>query len=174
MITIICGTNRKNSKTLAVSGIYKNILAAKNTESCIFSMEQLPGTFSASHLDKEKSHAFRELLEKYILPSRKMIFVIPEYNGSFPGILKTFIDGCPPSAFHYKKAALTGISDGRAGNLRGLDHLTSILNHLRVEVLSAKPKISDIEKELNEAGNGFHNPEITKTIERQIDSFLTF
>jgi NAD(P)H-dependent FMN reductase len=48
-----------------------------------------------------------------------------------PGSLKLFIDACSvreyKQNFKGKKAALVGIASGRAGNLRGMDHLTGVM-----------------------------------------------
>ena len=39
--------------------------------------------------------------------SEKFVFIVPEYNGSFPGVLKTFIDGLAfPDTFEQKKNVL--------------------------------------------------------------------
>ena len=74
-----------------------------------------------------------------------LFFVIPEYNGSFPGIFKAFIDASDiRSSFHGKKVCLIGVSDGRAGNLRGMDHLTNICGHMKMNVLNLKIPISSV------------------------------
>jgi NAD(P)H-dependent FMN reductase len=54
------------------------------------------------------------------------------------------IDSCDPSIFKGKKIALIGISSGRAGNIRGLDHVMTVFNYLQSEVYSNKLPISQI------------------------------
>ena len=85
-----------------------------------------------------------------MLAADKFWFVFPEYNGGIPGMLKLFLDAISVRAykatFHGKKACLTGISTGRAGNLRGLDQLTNILNYLQVIVHPNKVPISSISR----------------------------
>ncbi len=44
-----------------------------------------------------------------------------------------------------KKAGLIGVASGHAGALRPLDHFTHILHHLKMEVLSSKPKLSNVD-----------------------------
>ncbi len=83
--------------------------------------------------------------------------MIPEYNGSYPGILKFFLDACSireyNASFHGgKKAGLLGVASGRAGNLRGLDQLTGVLNYLKISVMPIHQPISSIEKLMNEGG----------------------
>ena len=72
-----------------------------------------------------------ELEKKWLLPAEKYIFISPEYNGSIPGVLKCLIDVSDvKKVWKGKKALLTGVSKGRAGNLRGMDHLTGIMHYV--------------------------------------------
>ena len=84
------------------------------------------------------------------------MFIIPEYNGSFPGILKYFIDTISTTGFnetfHNKKALLIGVSQGRAGNLRGLTHFASILMHMNVTVIPQSLPLSTIDNKWDEKG----------------------
>ena len=49
-----------------------------------------------------------------------------------------------------KKALLTGVSTGRAGNLRGMEHLTGILHYMRVIVHPNKFPISVVDRLFND------------------------
>ena len=51
-------------------------------------------------------------------------------------------------SFKGKKVALIGVSAGRAGNLRGMEHLTGFLNYLGMIVYPDKLPISNIEQQL--------------------------
>ena len=75
--------------------------------------------------------------------------------------------------FRGKKAALVGVASGRAGNLRGLDHLTDILHHLQVEVLSFKVPISKLDEVLDENG-AVANKEILDALDKQAEMLINF
>jgi NAD(P)H-dependent FMN reductase len=173
MITILCTTHRPASRTMSVASFYRNLLQSKGTEAVILSMDELPRDFILTDMFDRRTDTFLDIINNKIVPAEKLIAVVPEYNGSLPGIFKTFLDACPPEIFYGKKTALTGIADGRAGNQRGLDHLTSIFHHLKMEVLSTRVLISGIAKEMNENG-GFNNPATVRLIEKQLDLFLKF
>jgi len=80
-----------------------------------------------------------------MLETEKFVFIVPEYNGSFPGVLKTFIDGLAfPATFNNKKCALVGISSGVLGAGMALSHLTDIFNYCGMNVLALKPKLANI------------------------------
>jgi chromate reductase, NAD(P)H dehydrogenase (quinone) len=99
---------------------------------------------------------------------------VPEYNGTFPGVFKMLLDNSDiKTAWWHKRAMLVGVAAGRAGNLRGLDHLTNILNYIKVLVLPSKVPISNIAAELTDAGH-FASEATLKTAEAQVQDFLDF
>lgn len=150
MIQIICSTNRNDSVSKVISETYKDIFEELNQESNIIYLSELPEDFAFSALydnaGKNKDfNPFRELM----LNAQKFVFVVPEYNGSFPGVLKTFIDGLIfPDTFTHKKAALVGLSSGIQGAGLALSHLTDIFNYCGMHILAQKPKLMHIEKNL--------------------------
>jgi len=79
----------------------------------------------------------------------------------------------PPPFFKEKKAALVGVSSGRAGNMRGMDQFTAILNHLKVDVLSSKPKLSGIES-LVDADNNLQDDYTIKSLEQHAKDIVDF
>lgn len=106
-------------------------------------------------------------------PSSRFIFIIPEYHGSMPGILKLLIDVLDAkTAFKNKKAALVGIATGRAGNLRGMDHLSSVLQHMGVTVMPYMLPVSRVQDELTDL-HTLKEPTL-KVVNRHIDEFLAF
>ena len=146
MITIISGTNRPNNFSIHLAKYYQAQLINKGQEVQVLDLQELPDDFLFSSSYGKQSEAFEKLSEQYILTADKFVFILPEYNGSYPGVVKAFIDCVAPKYFHHKKAALVGLSAGHAGNLRGMEHLTGVLHYLQVEVLSKKPKLSGFER----------------------------
>lgn len=173
MITIIVGTNRKNSYSLKVAEYYHRELDKKGFGSEIISLEELPDNFIISDLYGARSDAFQPIQERISLTT-KFIFIIPEYNGSFPGILKTFIDGCLfPDSFVGKKAALVGISSGKYGNIRGVEHFTGICHYLNLHTLPLRIHIPHIRQELDQDID-FHKEDTLHFTNQQIEEFLRF
>lgn len=147
MITIVVGTNRKNSVSREVANYYQSILSTKGMDSQIVDLVDLPEDFTQTALYENNGNnsAFNIMRDK-VQSSEKLVFVVPEYNGSFPGILKAFIDGFKyPEGVRDKKAALIGISSGVQGAVFAMSHLTDIFNYLGMHVLAIKPKLAGIE-----------------------------
>jgi len=173
MITIISSTNRPNSNTLKVAKYYQKLLLQKGQEANILSLTELPDTFIATDLYGKRSEAFRLILD-VINQSDKFLFIIPEYNGSYPGILKVFVDACDfPESFYEKKAALTGISSGKYGNIRGVDHFTGVCHYFNLHVLPLKLHIANIKTELDENASLFKEDTV-KFVNEQVDKFIAF
>lgn len=173
MITIISGTNRPSSNTLKVAKYYQKTLKLKGMETHLFNLEDLPGTLISSDLYGKRSPEF-EAIQQMIVQTTKFLFIIPEYNGSFPGVLKTFIDACNfPDSFYDKKAALVGVSSGKYGNIRGIDHFGGVCSYLHLNVLPLRLHIATIKAELDEQGN-FFKEDTLKFTDQQMDKFIAF
>jgi chromate reductase len=173
MTLIISCTNRPNSNTFILAKYYQKSLAEKGLESNILSLTDLPETLIHSDLYGKRSAAFQEIQDK-VTAAKKFLFIVPEYNGSFPGILKLFIDACKfPDSFYDKKAALVGHSTGKYGNIRGIDHLTGVCNYINLHVLPLKIHIPAIHTELNENGNLFKEDTVKFTND-QMNRFIKF
>lgn len=165
MYTIISGTNRIGSHTEKVAKEYQRILSKKNIEAKIFTLLDL----DVLH----RSPEFLKIESEILIPTQKFIFIIPEYNGSYPGVLKTMIDNSDiKKVWYFKKALLTGVATGRAGNLRGMDHLADTLHYLKMNVHYNKLPISLIDKMLDKKGR--LNEETSKVANDQVDEFISF
>ena len=149
-ITIISSSNREENKSKLFAELCAKLLEDQGVNARIFSLQDLPIIQSGAEMYDYENSPVSQIVEKYLTPVDKLIFVVPEYNGSFPGILKLFIDSVKPKHFNFKKAALVGISSGRAGNVRGMDHLTNILNYVKVDVFHHKLPIASIDHMLTE------------------------
>src|ERR1700712_4819731 len=166
MITIISATNRPGSSTLKVAKYYQKKMAEKGIEAGLLSLMDLPDTLIASDLYGKRSTEF-EPIQDIVTATDKFIFIIPEYNGSFPGVLKVFIDACNfPESFYDKKAALVGVSAGKYGNIRGIDHFTGVCHYMHLNVMPLKIHIGSIKSELDENNNFFKDDTLKYTDEQ--------
>jgi NAD(P)H-dependent FMN reductase len=139
----------------------------------LFSFEMLPENIAFGEVFNKRSDNFQQLLNEFILPAQKLVFIVPEYNGSFPGILKVFLDAVHPDVNRGKKTALLGVSSGRAGNLRGMDHLAGILNYLGMHVHPNKLPVSSI-LTLLDADGKIKDEGTLKSIEKHSIDIVTY
>jgi len=173
MITIIAATNRPNSNTLKVAKYYQRQLKEKGADASLFSLEHLPADVLNTDMYGKRSEAFQEI-QNMVNNTEKFLFIMPEYNGSYPGVLKVLIDACNfPDSFYDKKAALVGISSGKYGNIRGVDHFTGVCHYIHLHILPLRLHIPNIKTELDAEGN-FNHPDTIKFTNEQIEKFIKF
>ena len=180
MITVISGTNRKNSETLLFAKHYTERFRSLSQESIkLLALEDLPQ--SMLHPDMyaadQQSKELADIQDEFMIPADKFFILVPEYNGSIPGIMKLFLDACSvreyKATFKHKKVGLAGIASGRAGNLRGMDHLASVFHHVGSLVFPNMLPISSISQLVDENKTITHEKTL-KTIDNQIETFLAF
>jgi len=165
MYLIISGTNRRESFTLRIAQLYQSVLQKKNIQAHVLSLVGL------DLLDRNP--AVLQLEKEWLLPAEKYIFISPEYNGSIPGVLQCLIDVSDVrKVWKNKKALLTGVSKGRAGNLRGMDHLTGIMHYVGTVVHPNKLPISIVDTLFNE--NEMAHLETLRAISQQLEEFISF
>lgn len=174
MITIVSGTNRKKANSFKIAVQYKEILKELGADANILDLEDLPADFltTAFYENTGKNEGFRPMMD-LMKQSEKFVFIVPEYNGSFPGILKLFLDALEfPSPLAGKKCALVGLSSGVQGSALAMSHLTDIFNYLGMHVLAQKPKLMGINDRMQ---NGEVTDELgVQLLKEQAEALLKF
>jgi len=179
MITIISGTNRTNSRTRLVANHYLEVFQKLTDQPVeLLGLEDVPVDMLSASMYSEsgQSDSLKAIQDKYLLPAQKYFILSPEYNGSIAGILKLFIDAVSvreyKATFKGKKAGLAGVGSGRAGNLRGMDHLSAVLHHVGTDVMPLKLPISQIETLLE--NDKIVDEGTLTSIENQVKAFLEY
>lgn len=165
MFTIISATNRKGSNTLKVSKEYQHYFSEEGVQVRIYSLEDFHSMF--------KDADFERLEEELLIPTQKFVFIMPEYNGSFPGIFKLMMDISDITrCWFHKKVMLVGVANGRAGNLWGLDNMTNMCHYMKMNVLPNKLPISSVSNELKD--ERFYQEATLNAVRNQIRQFIEF
>ncbi|WP_304236829.1 NADPH-dependent FMN reductase [Jiulongibacter sediminis] len=173
-VGILVGTNRPSAMTLEMAMYYKEKLEEIGEEVVLMDLGQLPEdfAFSALYANKGKSEGYNGFQAK-LDSVDKCIILAPEYNGSYPGVLKTFIDGLRyPDSFRDKKVALVGLANGVQGNAVGLGHLNDVLSYMGANVLGLRVKLGEIARHFD--ANKISHPLYEKFVNEQIEKFLSF
>lgn len=150
MITVLSGTNRPASRTRRFADHFADLLAHLGQPAQLLDLTDVPAAyFTTTMYEAAAVHPeLRRLQQRYVLEADKLAIFVPEYNGSYPGVLKLFVDGISVNDyaenFRDKRVALVGVSSGRAGNLRGVDHLSDVIAHMGGWVLPNRLPISGV------------------------------
>lgn len=103
-----------------------------------------------------------------------LVFVVPEYNGSFPGILKLMLDYMPfPDALVHKPIAYIGEASGAFGALRAVEQLQLIMNYRNAFSYPERIFIQRISKSFTNE-DGPTDPLTSKLLDEQCRGFVNF
>ncbi len=178
MIAVIQGSNRAGNATRAFVDHIRAHLANTGVESSLIDVEAMPGSVLHPRMYEEGTEsAFLDAAEKTLRAADRWIIVFPEYNGSYPGALKLFIDALSvrdlTTLFGGKLIGLVGTASGRAGNLRGIDHLSVVLGSVGAVVLPQSLPISLVHTLVDESGQ-LADADTEKAIGAYLDRLLQF
>jgi len=172
---LVASTSRVPSRSRWVAQHYRQLLRERGVEVDLLSLDEIPSSILDSTLyrnPRQPNEAWESIQER-VHTARKFIFVIPEYNGSFPGILKVWIDALEyPGSLRGKKACMLGLSDGTQGSALAMSHFADVLNYAGVHTLAFRPRFIHIGKNISDGG--LQNPDYIKEMNIQIEQFLDF
>jgi chromate reductase len=155
----------KNSNVLAlVGGICKNSLNQRlyneivrlnttNISFQTFDISSLP--FFSQDIENnppENVVNFQNIVQN----ADAVIFITPEYNRSFPGVLKNAIDWCTrpygKNLWKRKSAAIIGASVGKIGTFGAQQHLKNVCNFLDMNLMNQPEFYFDASASMDENG----------------------
>lgn len=172
-LKIISSTDRPNSNALKVSTYIQKLYQKKGIDPEVISLADFPLEDTAGGKYGKKIPAIEKFREP-ILRADGLVFVIPEYNGGFPGILKMFIDYLPfPKAFEKMPMAFVGESDGAFGALRAVEQFQMVANYRNALQFPERVFISRVRKEFDEK-EGLKDDFKQNLLESQVENFIKF
>ncbi len=173
MFTIISGTNRPGSNALRVAREIEKIYRAQGEPVEILDLLELPAEIFHPSSYAAKPAGF-ERFARSVTGSSGLVVVTPEYNGSFPGVLKYFIDMLPfPESFQSRPVCFVGLAAGQWGALRSIEQLQMIFSYRNAHLFPQRVFIPAIHDHLSEDGN-LKTPEIHQRLRGQAEGFIRF
>jgi len=173
MITVISGTNRPGSNTRKIAVLIQEMLEGNGEKVRLLDLTELPSEIFADSSYASKPSSFAAFQEQ-ILETDGLLTVVPEYNGSFPGVLKYFIDMLSfPESLYEKPAAFVGISSGRWGGLRAVEHLEMVFQYRHAHLFGRRCFIPSVGSVLDENGR-LTDPDIVDRLKNSVLDFAGF
>jgi len=174
MIEVVSGTNRpgSNTKRLAtlILGLYKDL----GVEAQLLSLEEMPPEIFDPRSYAEKPDSFSPLADR-VLQSSGLHVVVPEYNGSFPGVMKYFIDMLKfPESFEHRCVCFTGQAAGVWGAFRSVEQLQMIFGYRNAYIMPERVWIPSINEKWDRVGVSFKDESILKRLSAQVAAFAEF
>lgn len=171
MIEIISGTDRPNSNTLKVSELLLQDYRELKVPAEILDISQLDFRDAAGGSYKGAKGTFLTGVER-VTRADGLVFVVPEYNGSFPGSLKLFIDYWRyPESFEYRPVAFVGIGL-RWGGLRPVEHLQQVFGYRNAFILPHRVFIPNVKNAFKDGK--IADPIVADLLKVQARDFVKF
>lgn len=171
-IVVVCGTNRE--------GALSRLLAAEVAESYrslghsvdALDMNELPSEILQPTAYGKAPPSVRALVERF-LTSDGAVFVVPEYNGSYPGILKLFVDMLPyPEGFDSRPCAFIGLAAGQFKSLRAVEHFQQVAGYRNAYLFPRRLFIGDSFKQF--VDGKLANDELSQRLRDQAHGFVQY
>ena len=173
MIAVIAGTNRPGSNTLKVARLAEKILVDHSDEVAFIDLAALPPDLMAGASYATKPDGF-DVFQEVVLAAQGILTVVPEYNGSFPGILKYFVDMLRfPESLYEKPAGIIGLSSGRWGALRAVEQIQMVFQYRHAHLYGRRVFIPDVGSAIDATG-GLVDPDIARRVDTMVRGFSTF
>jgi chromate reductase len=149
MITVISATNRKDSNTIRVAKIAQSRLEASGVKTQFLDLATLPRELFVPEHYWNTPPSF-EPFQKMVLDTDGILVVVPEYNGSFPGVFKYFIDLLKfPESLQNMPVAFVGVAAGVFGALRSIEQLEHIFHYRGAHLFNRFVLLPKVEEKLN-------------------------
>ena len=171
-ILVVCGTNRDGALTriLAkqVAGMHENL----GSEVDFLDMNELPADALLPTAYKEKTPEVQAMVDRFVA-SDGAVFVVPEYNGSYPGILKLFVDMLPfPEGFDSRPCAFIGLAAGQFRSLRAVEHFQQVAGYRNAYLYPRRVFIGDSFSQFEDGK--LKDDELVQRLSKQAEGFVEF
>ncbi len=172
-VLIISGTNRPGSNAMKIATVLAGHYRRAEVPVDLLSLVDLPEAIYRPEAYAQKPLGFVAIQQR-VLAASGLHVVSPEYTGSFPGVLKYFLDMLKyPDSFHRKPVAFVGEASGVWGGLRAVEQLQLVFAYRNAHVYPERVFISAVEQKLDSAGL-LVDAEIDARLRRQAEGFAGF
>ncbi len=171
-LVVIPGTNRAGSQSLRLARLVESDYRALGSTTDLLELA-LGAEFLEPTAYKQPAPAVSALVARF-LKADGVVFIVPEYNGSYPGVLKLFIDMLPyPQGFDQRPCAFIGLAAGQFQGLRAVEHLQGVAGYRNAHCYAGRVFIGNSHQLLDAAG-ALANRDLATRLMQQAAGFHHF
>ena len=171
-INILSATDRPGSNAMKVSH-YAGKKLKERAEVEIISLRDYPFQDIIGGRYADNIDSVDEFNDRF-LDADGILFVIPEYNGGFPGVLKLFYDYLPfPKALKGVPVSLIGEAAGAFGALRPVEQFSQLLTYRNAIIFPEQMVIQRVNESFD-MEMGMKNEKQQKFLDDQLEKFPEF
>ncbi|HEX6436342.1 MAG TPA: NAD(P)H-dependent oxidoreductase [Candidatus Binatia bacterium] len=146
-IPVILGTTRKGRMSEHAARFMAGQIEKRNgIKTELIDLSQLPMPIDDAG-EAIKDAAFSEKMTM----ADALVIVTPEYNHSFPGLLKHILDSCLKEYIH-KAAGLVGVSAGPFGGVRAIQDFLPVIRELGLVNIFWDVNFGNVSKVFDDSG----------------------
>ena len=146
-IVIIHGTKRQGNRSQHVAKLVQQIgHTIEDVEVELINPADFP------QVQNDGSGVGKNEYNELVDSADGFIIIAPEYNHSFPGALKTLLDGALKEYIH-KPVVLMGVSAGGWGGVRVIEHLLNVVRELGLVASFADVQWPKVQNAFDKEGN---------------------
>ena len=172
-ILIIAGTNRPNSNAVRIARVLVKHYTELNVPHDLLDLHDLPREMFDPRSYASKPTSVQQLQQR-VVGALGLHLVVPEYNGSFPGVLKYFIDMLKfPESFEAKPVAFVGEANGANGAMRAVEHLQQVFGYRNAHIFPERVFVAGVKEKVSPDGQ-IADPNIAERFARQARRFAEY
>lgn len=146
-IPVILGTTRKGRRSAhAARFVHGELVKREGVDSDLIDIAELPLPVDDAG-EEIKDPVFSEKMNH----ADGLVIVTPEYNHSFPGLLKHVLDSCLEEYIH-KAAGIVGVSAGPFGGTRVIENFLPVLRELGLMTIFTDVQFGKVHKVFDDSG----------------------
>lgn len=173
-IEVIAGTNRPGSNSLKLAKLIAALYEREGADVGVIDLQDLPAELFKGEAYGEKPEAFASTCKR-VTSANGLHVVTPEYNGSFPGVLKYFIDMLKfPESFEHRCVAFTGLAAGGWGGLRSVEQIEMVFQYRDAYLLPERVFFPGFHKDWDEETGRIKDEKKQEKLENQVRKFTAF
>lgn len=171
-IVVVCGTNREGALSRLLATEAAECYRELGHDVDLLDMNELPPEALLPTAYKDQAEGVKSLVARF-LKSAGVVFVVPEYNGSYPGVLKLFVDMLPfPEGFDDRPCAFIGLAAGQFKGLRAVEHFQQVAAYRNAHIFPRRLFIGDSFKQF--VDGKLSDDELSKRLRAQSVGFAKF
>ena len=174
MIEVIVCTNRKGSNSAKIANLVLCKFKESGQESKLLDLSSIDWGELNSNIygEENRPQSMKPLIDR-IDRAEGLYLICPEYNGSYPGVIKTFIDYWSyPKSFEKRPVCFTGLG-GVFGGLRPVEHLQQIFGYRNAFIFPERVFLQNVWSVLGE-DREIKNDLMLNLLNQQVKNFLKF
>jgi chromate reductase len=173
MILVISGTNRENSNSIRLAKHCQTLLENQGATTQLLDLATLPLEVLSPTAYSQKPEGWAPF-QQAVDTAKAIWVVVPEYNGSFPGALKMFIDMLEhPQSLKGLPCAFVGLASGRWGAIRAVEQLEMVFQYRYAHLFNERLFVPAIHNMLD-SNDALTDTELAGLLEQMVSHFITY